>query len=362
MFNFEFPKWFNKWNRENPTDIYGPAILIGVAGGAVLVAALLVAAGQPYATVSAQTGPAGTGMSVQEFEFQIESPDPTVQAYMELDPAAADAEAGGVPVEPAMLPPSLQDLPAERQEELVRAMRAWTGIPILFGPTETYQTVVARRMVQMTQTLNEQWAGHTNASGQAGVNCYTCHRGEAVPSDIWFRISPQLEQVAGWSANQNVATMQTVQSSLPHDALEKYLLEDNEIKVHDLQPRVAGSPADEGFPSIQDTERTYSLMNYFANSLGVNCVFCHNSRAFYDTAQVTPQWANAFLGIDMVQNVNNEYLVPLKDEYPEARLGPKHGDAPKAACRTCHKGYNKPMGGMDMISDWPELATTGGSS
>ena len=43
----------------------------------------------------------------------------------------------------------------------------------------------------------------------------------------------------------------------------------------------------------------------------------------------------------------------------ENRLGPKHADAPKAACKTCHKGYNKPMGGMDMITDWPELATTG---
>jgi photosynthetic reaction center cytochrome c subunit len=36
-----------------------------------------------------------------------------------------------------------------------------------------------------------------------------------------------------------------------------------------------------------------------------------------------------------------------------------HADAPKAACATCHKGYQKPMGGMDMISDWPELAAPG---
>ena len=23
------PKWFDKWNRDNPTDIFGPAILVG---------------------------------------------------------------------------------------------------------------------------------------------------------------------------------------------------------------------------------------------------------------------------------------------------------------------------------------------
>ena len=24
------PKWFNLWNRENPTNVFGPAILVGV--------------------------------------------------------------------------------------------------------------------------------------------------------------------------------------------------------------------------------------------------------------------------------------------------------------------------------------------
>ncbi|MEO0361958.1 MAG: photosynthetic reaction center cytochrome PufC, partial [Pseudomonadota bacterium] len=122
------------------------------------------------------------------------------------------------------------------------------------------------------------------------------------------------------------------------------------------EPRVATV---EGRPSIQDTERTYSLMNYFSNSLNVNCNFCHNSRAFYDGAQVTPQWATAFAGIDMVKEMNQDYLVPLRDEYPGERLGPVHGDAPKAACATCHKGYSRPMNGADMISAWPELAAPG---
>ena len=61
----------------------------------------------------------------------------------------------------------------------------------------------------------------------------------------------------------------------------------------------------------------------------------------------------------MVQELNNDYLVPLREVYPENRLGPVHADAPKAACATCHKGYQKPYQGMNVIADWPELATTG---
>ena len=51
------PKWFNDWNRDKPADIYGPAILVGVAGGAVIVAAALISLGQPAPTKAMQTGP-----------------------------------------------------------------------------------------------------------------------------------------------------------------------------------------------------------------------------------------------------------------------------------------------------------------
>ena len=129
--------------------------------------------------------------------------------------------------------------------------------------------------------------------------------------------------------------------------------------VHSLESRVEGIPGQDDYASIQDTERTYSLMNYFSNSLGVNCVFCHNSRAFYDVGQVTPQWGTASLGILMVQEMNNEYLVPLKDVYPAERLGPIYADAPKAACKTCHKGYHQPLQGLNVIENYPELAASG---
>ena len=55
------PKWFNVWNRENPTNIFGPGILVGAVGGAVFLGILIITWGQPYATDSLQTGPRGTG-------------------------------------------------------------------------------------------------------------------------------------------------------------------------------------------------------------------------------------------------------------------------------------------------------------
>ena len=35
------PKWFDKWNADNPTNVFGPAILVGVLGGAIFVFLLL---------------------------------------------------------------------------------------------------------------------------------------------------------------------------------------------------------------------------------------------------------------------------------------------------------------------------------
>lgn len=366
------PKWFNDWNRENPTNIFGPAILVGAFGAAVFVAVLLVTWGQPFATASMQTGPRGTGMSVPEFKAALAQPDPTIEAYYTEEPYVPQPgeELAGDVYENVQV---LGDVTVDNFNRLMNAMTQWVspeqgctychgdvGLEE-YGNDDLYTKVVSRRMIQMTQYINEEWDGHVNANKEVGVNCYTCHRGENVPSEIWFKISPVNEAAGGWAANQNRATSISQSTSLPSDALEKYLLEANQIVVHDLESRVAGGPSDDEnpLPSIQDTERTYSLMNYFSNSLGVNCVFCHNSRAFYAASgEVTPQWSTASLGIIMVQDLNNEYLVPLKDTYPPERLGPVFADAPKAACKTCHKGYQQPMQGLNAIGDWPELAST----
>ena len=327
----KFPEWFGDWNRKNPTDIYGPIIVMGVAGTAVIAVVALLALGQPFATDSLQTGPRGIGMSVPEFKSDLATPDPTIAVLDEIGNPDGD---------------------------IVANMQAWTGIPNLFEDPDSYQYAVGAMMIAMTQNINQNWDGHVNANKEVGVTCYTCHRGQPVPSDIWFSITPVNENMAGWSANQNRATTNSQYTSLPSDALETYLLDTQMIGVHDLESRVAGIPGKDGYPGIQNAERTYALMNYFANSLGVNCVFCHNTRAFYDAGQVTPQWATASLGILMVQELNNDYIVPAGALLPEERLGARNGDEPKLACKTCHKGYQQPLQGTNVIGGWPQLQST----
>ncbi len=365
------PEWYDDWNAKNPVNLKGPAIWVGIGGAAVFFTAMVVGYGSPAPVDNLQTGPRGTGMSVTKFEGALDTPDPTIADYyteQAYPPEEGELLAGEVYENVQVL----GDVTVTNFNRLMVAMNEWVAPEEgcgychsgadegQFAADDLYTKVVARRMIQMTQNINESWSGHVNSAEIVGVNCYTCHRGENVPSDIWFKIAPVTEATAGWASVQNRVTEQSQFTSLPSDALEMYLLEDNPINVHSLESRVAENPSDPGVATWQDTERTFSLMNYFSNSLNRNCLFCHNSRAFYPQAgEVTPQWALAMLGIDMVQEMNNEYLVPLRDVYPEHRLGPVYADAPKAACRTCHKGYQRPLQGLNVIDDWPELATTG---
>jgi photosynthetic reaction center cytochrome c subunit len=109
--------------------------------------------------------------------------------------------------------------------------------------------------------------------------------------------------------------------------------------------------------SIKQTEWTYGLMMHMSQSLGVNCVYCHNSRAFSDWSQSTPQRTTAWYGIRMVRDLNTHYLDPLTPTFPAYRLGPT-GDGPKLECATCHYGVYKPLFGASMLQDYPELAST----
>ncbi|QIE42559.1 photosynthetic reaction center cytochrome c subunit [Rhodobacteraceae bacterium SC52] len=364
------PEWFDDWTAKNPINIFGPAIWIGGAGGAIFVAAMLVSWGNPLETESLQTGPRGTGMSVTKPVDVLATPDPSVADYFG-DPPYEIAEDEPLAKDIYENVQVLGDLSEGNFTRIMASITQWVapeeGCAYChaganegnYADDDLYTKVVARSMIQMTQSINDDWYPHVNANAEVGVNCYTCHRGEHVPSDVWFRIAPVNEGVAGWSANQNRATAQSQCTSLPSDALEKYLLEYESIKVHSLEAHVSENPSDVGVATWQNTERTFSLMNYFSNSLGRNCVFCHNSRAFYDGGQVTPQWATASLGIQMVQEINNDWLVPLTDVFPAERLGPIYDDVAKVACRTCHKGYQQPLQGQNMIRDYPELAASG---
>jgi photosynthetic reaction center cytochrome c subunit len=88
-----------------------------------------------------------------------------------------------------------------------------------------------------------------------------------------------------------------------------------------------------------------------STALGVNCTYCHNTRAIATWAESTPQRVTAWHGIRMVRDVNNVYIDPLQPVFPANRLGP-HGDVAKVFCATCHQGQNKPMNGAQMLKDY----------
>ncbi|WP_428484706.1 photosynthetic reaction center cytochrome PufC [Rhodopila sp.] len=213
-----------------------------------------------------------------------------------------------------------------------------------------YTKVVARRMIQMVQHVNADWKSHVAATG---VTCYTCHRGNPVPANVWFD-NPGPVQASGFAqipAGKNHPAAVAEDSSLPFDPFTPFL-------EHDANIRVIGQtalPTDDR-SSIKQTYWTYSLMIHFSQSLGVNCTYCHNTRAFTDWSQSTPQRVNAWYGIRMVRDLNDNYLDPLHTVFPPVRLG-ADGDSAKVNCATCHNGVYKPLFGVSMVKDFPELQT-----
>jgi photosynthetic reaction center cytochrome c subunit len=250
----------------------------------------------------------------------------------------------------------LNDLSVEQFNRVMLGLAAWVAPPEQscnychgenMASDDLYTKRVARRMLQMTRDINKNYQSHV---GVTGVTCYTCHRGMPVPKYIWFSAPPT--STGGFAATNygmGHPTKVNAYSGLPGDPFTATILGNEPIR----QQSTAALPSGLGQP-IQDTERTYSLMMTLSTSLGVNCTYCHNSRDFGNWADSTPQRVTAWHGLQMVRTLNNEYLVPLKSEFPDYRLG-KTGDSPKLYCATCHQGVNKPLLGVSMAKDWPEL-------
>ena len=212
-----------------------------------------------------------------------------------------------------------------------------------------YTKVVARRMLQMTQHINADWKSHVL---EVGVTCYTCHRGNPVPKQIWFNDPgpPIAGGMASTAIGKNHPAGSVNDSSLPYDPFTPFLEQAHSIRVQ----ATTALPVDD-MHTIKETDWTYALMIHFSQSLGVNCTYCHNSRSFADWSQSSPARVNAWYGIRMVRDANNNYLDGLNNVFPAYRKGPA-GDSPKVNCATCHQGIYKPLYGVSMLTTFPELA------
>ena len=80
-------------------------------------------------------------------------------------------------------------------------------------------------MLQMTRHINADWQPHVGATG---VTCYTCHRGNNVPKNIWFN-NPGPEAARGMAGNhagQNTPGTVGRLRSLPFDPFTPFLEQD----------------------------------------------------------------------------------------------------------------------------------------
>ena len=217
-----------------------------------------------------------------------------------------------------------------------------------FASDEIYTKVVARKMLQMTRKVNTDYKSHV---AETGVTCYTCHRGNNIPANVWFKAKPEARSAGmlGDRAGQNTVSVAAGLASLPEDPFTPYLLEAKDIRVNGVTALPTGNRH-----STKQAEWTYSLMSHMSTSLGVNCTYCHNSRSFASWETSPPQRVTAWYGIRMVRDLNTQYMEPIASVFPAHRLGPT-GDVAKANCTTCHQGAYKPLYGVSMLKDYPAL-------
>jgi photosynthetic reaction center cytochrome c subunit len=325
---------------------------------AALAAALLVGCERPPVT-AIQSGYRGTGME------QVNNPRIDAKTVANnVAPPSADAASAEGPKASAVY----QNVKVLGHLSVAEFSRHMAAITEWVSPQEgcaychnvqnfaddgKYTKVVARRMVQMTQHLNADWKPHV---GTTGVTCYTCHRGNPVPAQVWYAPAGRKyaeNSLMGDLAGQNIGALSVGYSSLPNDPFTPYLLQDLPIRVNGNQAlKFTGQQAN--LATTKQAEHTYGLMAHMSNSLGVNCTFCHNTRAFQSWSEAPPQRVTAWHGIRMARDLNVAYMEPLTATFPANRKGVK-GDVAKVNCGTCHQGVNKPLLGAQMAKNHPEL-------
>jgi len=269
----------------------------------------------------------------------------------------------------------LGDTPVDEFNYLMQAMTTWVapdgsdikdaGCTYCHNPEnmasdEKYTKVVARSMLQMTRKVNAGWKPHFGNQENAGVTCWTCHRGNPVPVNNWSQAVPNPNKLMGNKRGGNTPAPQVGYASLNYDPFSDYLAGSENI-------RVGGKafPTSASNQPIQNTEKTYGLMIHMSQGLGVNCAYCHNSNNFAKWEDSRPQRVNAWYGIRMVRDINNNYITSLGNVWPANGQGPygnrrgPHGDPLKVNCATCHQGVNKPLGGYKMLKDYPALKGDG---
>ncbi|GGC34836.1 hypothetical protein GCM10011371_22780 [Novosphingobium marinum] len=328
-----------------------PVILIAMAAALPLT----LGACELDRKTSTQNGYRGTGMNtviVKSGEAAEDVPAPPYEMPDTEGPRAGDAYEN-VTV--------LSDVSVDQFNYTMAALTEWVSPeegcnychnPANMASDEVYTKIVARRMLQMTRAINQNWDNHVQ---QTGVTCWTCHRGKNVPDEHWTLPVDQTPGIVGNRNGQNRPVSNSAYSSLPTAAVARYLLggvppDAQEIRVVSK----TAHPSAANTLSVMESEPSYAIMMHVSQALGVNCTYCHNSQSFQSWAASNPPRETAWYGVRMVRDINLDYITPLAPIFPKNRLG-EAGDPFKVNCTTCHRAQNKPLGGFPMLQSYPAL-------
>jgi photosynthetic reaction center cytochrome c subunit len=347
----------------------GPVLLIGGAILAILF--FLFVPRWRLPGPGTQLGPNASSMvqfAPTADEADAQSPRPPV-----LPPVADDSRPATTAFHNVTV---LTDLNAGDFMRLQNAMTAWVSprqgcgfchVDGDYASDARPAKQAARIMLGMTRHINADWRGHV---GAAGVTCFSCHRGQPVPSEVWYQSPPERGQAMVDRQEDYQEWARTVRNFFPNEGYEEYLLQDTQAlgQSHTALPT--------GHASAQIVlKRLYESMMQMSDGIGVNCGYCHNSRAFFDWRQSTPARWVGYSGITLTRDINRNYLLKLMGTLPQSRAvvgdtrtmslpardrWPQDGNG-LADCATCHHGAPKPSAGAGLLAQVPALAGPGPS-
>jgi photosynthetic reaction center cytochrome c subunit len=217
---------------------------------------------------------------------------------------------------------------------------------------------ITRAMTDMTQAINTRWRNHV---GAGGVTCFTCHRNQAIPPETWFPRAPK-ETPAMFARSENWnESAQTVRNFFPDNGWALYFLQNEPIHVQSKTALRSGTVA----PQLV-AKRVYEFMMQMSDGIGVNCGYCHNSRALADWSQSTPNRWVGYDAIRMTRDIDQHFLfnpahwVLQSREYLKQNTLVIPADRRVAAqapglvvCATCHYGHTKPDFGTVAVKNYP---------
>jgi photosynthetic reaction center cytochrome c subunit len=347
----------------------GPVLL--AVGGVLFLAFVFFVPQWRLPGTGTQLGPRAASMvqfDPTPAEAAVQNQKPPVLPVVADDPRPATAAFKNVKV--------LTDVNAGDFMRLQNAMTAWVapkqGCGFCHAGTDYASDAkptkqAARVMLAMTRHINTAWKSHVGGqTGAGGVTCFSCHRGQPVPSEVWYQSPPNpgRPMIDKQEDYQERAT--TVRTFFPNEGYEEYLLQ----ATPGLAQSYTALPSKEVGSQIE-VKRLYEMMMQMSDGVGVNCGYCHESRAFFDWRQSTPARWTGYSGITLTRDINRNFILKLEAILPQSRavvgdtrtrlslpardVGPQHGDG-LADCATCHHGTPKPLASLNLIRGFPALA------